>query len=79
LPSASRRKKALTSNNLRIQSQISSVEAGLRNGSIIAGCSANLPSKPSICKLELCCLAGVNKTSISLIYPDTFSDALTSP
>ena len=76
---ASRRNEALTSNNLRIQSQISSLEAGLRYGSIIAGFSASLPSKPSICNLEVCCLAGVNKTSISLISPETFSDALTSP
>jgi hypothetical protein len=76
---ASRRNKALISNNFRIQSQISSVDAGLRYGSIMAGFSASLPSNPSICKLALFCGAGVNKTSISLIYPESFSDALTSP
>jgi len=76
---ASRRSSAFTSNNFRIQSHISSVEAGLRNGSNIAQHSANLPSNPSTCKLEDCCAEGVNKTSISFISPETFSDGLTSP
>jgi len=73
----SRRSRVFTSNNLRIQSQISSVETGLRKGSNIAGYSANFPSKPSTCKLEVCCARGVKKTSISLISPETFSDGLT--
>jgi hypothetical protein len=43
---AALRNALLTSNDFNRQSQISSVDAGLRNGSKIAGVVANLPNNP---------------------------------
>jgi hypothetical protein len=68
---ASRFNAPLTSNNFNRQSHISSVEAGLRNGSNMASVVASLPNKPNDAISAFCSGNGVNNTSISRTSPDT--------
>jgi hypothetical protein len=76
---ASRCNAPLTSNDFNKQSQISSLLAGLRKGSKIAGVAASLPNNPNISMSAVCVLTGENNTSISLISPAKWLGASTCP
>ncbi len=63
---ASRRNSPLICNSLSKQSQISSADAALRNGSKIAGSAAILPNNPKVSRCSVVVGVGAKKISISL-------------